>query len=69
MFKKFIIFQLFILIFLFSNSKVLFAAETEDFAIWLSNFQQKALAEIETSFAEKEVCLLNGIISSGKTEV
>ena len=43
MFKKFIIFQLFILIFLFSNSKVIFAAETEDFPIWLSNFQQKAL--------------------------
>jgi len=43
MFKKFIIIQLFILIFLFSNSKVLIASETEDFAIWLSNFQQKAL--------------------------
>ena len=43
MFKKFIIYQLFILIFLFSNSKVLIASETEDFAIWLSNFQQKAL--------------------------
>ena len=43
MFKKFIIIQLFILIFLFSNSKVVIGAETEDFAIWLSNFEQKAL--------------------------
>ena len=43
MFKKFIILQLFILIFSFSNSKVLLSAETDDFAIWLSNFQQKAL--------------------------
>ena len=43
MFKKFVILQLFILIFSFSNSKVLLSAETDDFAIWLSNFQQKAL--------------------------
>ncbi len=35
----------------------------------LTDFQQKALAEIEISFAEKEVCLLHGITSSGKTEV
>jgi primosomal protein N' (replication factor Y) len=35
----------------------------------LASFQKTALAEIETSFAEKEVCLLHGITSSGKTEV
>ena len=35
----------------------------------LVDFQRKALAEIETSFAKKEVCLLHGITSSGKTEV
>jgi len=35
----------------------------------LADFQQEALAEIETSFTEKEVCLLHGITSSGKTEV
>ena len=35
----------------------------------LADFQQKALSEIETSFTDKEVCLLHGITSSGKTEV
>lgn len=35
----------------------------------LSNFQQKALGEIKTAFKEKEVCLLHGVTSSGKTEL
>ena len=35
----------------------------------LADFQQKALAEIETAFTEKEVCLLHGVTSSGKTEL
>lgn len=35
----------------------------------LNEFQQKALEEIETSFQEKDVVLLHGITSSGKTEV
>ncbi|WP_449649493.1 replication restart helicase PriA [Tenacibaculum aquimarinum] len=35
----------------------------------LNEFQQKALDEIETSFQEKDVVLLHGITSSGKTEV
>ena len=35
----------------------------------LNEFQEKALAEITTSFEEKEVVLLHGITSSGKTEV
>ena len=43
MFKKFITIQLFILIFLFSNSKVVIGEETDEFAIWLSNFEQNAL--------------------------
>jgi membrane-bound lytic murein transglycosylase B len=43
MFKKILTIQLFILIFLFSNSKVLFANEIDDFNTWLSNFEQKAI--------------------------
>lgn len=35
----------------------------------LSGAQEIALAEINTIFAEKEVCLLQGVTSSGKTEV
>jgi primosomal protein N' (replication factor Y) (superfamily II helicase) len=35
----------------------------------LADFQQKALNEIETAFTEKEVCLLHGVTSSGKTEL
>lgn len=35
----------------------------------LNEFQQKALAEIEESFKTKEVTLLHGITSSGKTEI
>jgi len=35
----------------------------------LNEFQEKALAEIKESFKEKDVTLLHGITSSGKTEV
>jgi primosomal protein N' (replication factor Y) len=35
----------------------------------LNEFQEVALSEIKTSFEEKEVVLLHGITSSGKTEV
>ena len=35
----------------------------------LADFQQKALVEIEISFKTKEVCLLHGVTSSGKTEL
>ena len=35
----------------------------------LADFQQKALKEIETAFTKKEVCLLHGVTSSGKTEL
>ena len=35
----------------------------------LSQAQKQALDEIENSFKEKEVCLLHGVTSSGKTEV
>jgi primosomal protein N' (replication factor Y) len=35
----------------------------------LSEAQQKALDEIEQVFAEKQVCLLHGVTSSGKTQI
>ena len=35
----------------------------------LNEFQETALSEIKTAFEEKEVVLLHGITSSGKTEV
>ena len=35
----------------------------------LADFQQEALEEIELAFKEKEVCLLHGVTSSGKTEL
>jgi primosomal protein N' (replication factor Y) len=35
----------------------------------LNNFQEKALKEISQSFQEKDVCLLHGITSSGKTQL
>ena len=61
MFKKILTIQLFILIFLFSNSKVLFANEIDDFNTWLSNFEQKAVEvgisrqTIEKSFKNIEL--------------
>jgi len=35
----------------------------------LNNFQQKALSEIELQMKEKQVVLLHGVTSSGKTEI
>ena len=35
----------------------------------LTDFQLKALSEIEISFEDKDVCLLHGVTSSGKTEL
>ncbi len=40
-----------------------------DAAYPLNNFQVKALHEIETQFIEKQVVLLHGVTSSGKTEL
>jgi len=35
----------------------------------LNEYQEKAFNEINTAFLEKEVCLLHGVTSSGKTEI
>lgn len=41
--------------------------ETKDFQ--LTDIQQKALDEIQDTFTKKEVCFLQGVTSSGKTEI
>ena len=48
--------------------RVQFKGETNDLKV-LNEFQEKALAEIKETFKEKDVTLLHGITSSGKTEV
>ncbi len=40
-----------------------------DINFQLNDSQQKALLEIDTAFEKKEVCLLHGITSSGKTQL
>jgi primosomal protein N' (replication factor Y) (superfamily II helicase) len=40
-----------------------------DVSFELNSFQEKALTEIEIALAKKDVCLLHGITSSGKTQL
>ena len=50
------------------TDRVQFKGDTNALKV-LNEFQEKALAEIKETFKEKEVTLLHGITSSGKTEV
>ncbi len=50
------------------TDRVQFKGDTNDLKV-LNEFQEKALAEIKETFKEKDVTLLHGITSSGKTEV
>ena len=50
------------------TDRIQFKGDTNDLK-QLNEFQQTALDEIKTSFKDKEVTLLHGITSSGKTEV
>ncbi|WP_026288493.1 replication restart helicase PriA [Polaribacter irgensii] len=50
------------------TDRVQFKGETNDLKV-LNEFQEQALADIKETFKEKEVTLLHGITSSGKTEV
>jgi primosomal protein N' (replication factor Y) len=50
------------------TDRVQFKGETNDLKV-LNEFQEQALADIKKTFKEKEVTLLHGITSSGKTEV
>lgn len=50
------------------TDRISFKGDTNDLKT-LNEFQEKALAEIKETFKEKDVTLLHGITSSGKTEV
>ncbi len=50
------------------TDRITFKGDTNDLKE-LNEFQEKALSEIKESFKEKDVTLLHGITSSGKTEV
>lgn len=49
--------------------RVNFSGKTREDQLQLSEAQQTAFEEIKQSFVEKEVCLLHGVTSSGKTEI
>ncbi len=51
------------------QDRVNYEGTINDEKLELSAFQQKAFEEIQTKFKEKEVCLLHGVTSSGKTEI
>ncbi len=49
--------------------RVNFSGKTKEELLQLSEAQQTAFEEIKESFVQKEVCLLHGVTSSGKTEI
>lgn len=49
--------------------RVNFSGKTREEQLQLSEAQQISFNEIKESFAQKEVCLLHGVTSSGKTEI
>ncbi|TDD98015.1 replication restart helicase PriA [Flavobacterium cellulosilyticum] len=49
--------------------RVNFSGKTKEEQLQLSEAQQIAFEEIKKCFSEKEVCLLHGVTSSGKTEI
>ena len=51
------------------EDRVIFSGDGRENQLQLSDFQQKAFDEITLSFTTKEVCLLHGVTSSGKTEI
>ena len=51
------------------EDRVNFTGKIREDQLQLSLAQQKAFEEIKASFTQKEVCLLHGVTSSGKTEI
>ncbi|MFV7236661.1 replication restart helicase PriA [Flavobacterium sp. ZB4R12] len=51
------------------EDRVNFNGKIREEELQLSQAQQTAFEEIKTSFTQKEVCLLHGVTSSGKTEI
>jgi primosomal protein N' (replication factor Y) len=55
--------------YLIQEDRVNFEGNAQETDLQLSIAQQRAFEEIKGRFAEKEVCLLHGVTSSGKTEI
>lgn len=51
------------------EDRVSFDKNLQDKKLQLSDAQQNAFNEISNAFTQKEVCLLHGVTSSGKTEI
>ena len=51
------------------EDRVNFQGKTKEGALQLSEIQQHAFDEIQQQFLSKDVCLLHGVTSSGKTEI
>ncbi len=51
------------------HDRVNYNGPLKDEALQLSPIQQKAFDAIQNNFLEKDVCLLHGVTSSGKTEI
>jgi primosomal protein N' (replication factor Y) len=49
--------------------RVNYSGKTKEELLQLSEAQQTAFEEIKDNFTQKEVCLLHGVTSSGKTEI
>ena len=55
--------------YLLQHDRVSFTGQATEKQLLLSNAQEKAFLGIKESLLEKEVCLLHGVTSSGKTEI
>ncbi|OXA69114.1 primosomal protein N' [Flavobacterium aquidurense] len=55
--------------YLLQQDRVSFSGQATEKQLLLSEPQEAAFTAIRNSFAEKEVCLLHGVTSSGKTEI
>ncbi len=55
--------------YLLQEDRVFFSGKTKEEQLQLSTAQQIAFDAIKESYHQKEVCLLHGVTSSGKTEV
>ncbi|WP_281632162.1 replication restart helicase PriA [Flavobacterium luteolum] len=51
------------------QDRIIFNGEKSEKELQLSEAQENAFSGIKNSFSEKEVCLLHGVTSSGKTEI